>query len=143
MAVQTVIDLATRRLPLLISLSASVLMILLGVLITRSVTQLLAMASGGIAMMAIAHILARVSRGSLGRGDVYFCLPLGVALGIGSNVSNTLPNAAYTWAIAAMVGGVTAFGGLLLRRVSKRSTIPYGPFLVVGTITMLAIRGTP
>ena len=143
MAVQTMIDLTTRRLPLPISLSASLLMILAGGLVTRSAAQLLAMVSGGIAMMAIAHILVKVSRGSLGRGDVYFCLPLGVALGIGSNVLDTLSNAAYAWAITALIGGVTACGGMLLRRVSKRSTIPYGPFLVVGTIAMLAIRGTP
>ena len=42
-----------------------------------------------------------------------------------------------------MFGGVTAYGGLLLQRVSKRSTVPYGPFLVVGTIVKLGVRGTP
>ena len=41
-----------------------------------------------------------------------------------------------------MFGGVTAYGGLLLQRVSKRSTVPYGPFLVVGTIVKLGVRGT-
>ena len=39
-----------------------------------------------------------------------------------------------------MVGGGTAYGGLLLRRVSKRSTIPYGSFLVVGKVVKLIIR---
>jgi len=77
----------------------------------------------------------------------------------GSHFPDTLGNAAarnarwgnrhdadrpmYAWALSALVGGLTAGAGLLLRRFSKQSTIPYGPFLVVGTIATLAIRGTP
>ena len=94
-------------------------------------------------MMAVAQLLLTVSRGSLGRGDVYFCLPLGVAIGAGSTVSTTVVLALYAWAITAVVGGTTACIGLVFRRFSKRSTIPYGPFLVVGTIVIVAIRGTP
>lgn len=143
MAAQTVIDLTTKRLPLFISVTAACLMLLIVGLLSRSGTQLLPMASGGVAMMTISQFLVTLSRGSLGRGDVYFCLPLGVALGAGSTVSATLVHVLYAWMIAALVGGITACLGLVIRRFSKQSTIPYGPFLVVGTIAMLAIRGTP
>ena len=118
-------------------------MLLAGGVLTQSGSELLAMASGGIAMMAIAQLLVAMSRGSLGRGDVYFCLPLGIALGAGSTMSTTLVLSLYTWVLTALVGGFTACLGLLFRRLSKQSTIPYGPFLVVGTIAILAIRGTP
>jgi len=84
MAVQLVIDLTTKRLPLFISVTAAWMMLLTTGVLTRSGSQLLAMACGGIVMMVIAKLLVLVSRGSLGRGDVYFCLPLGVALGVGS-----------------------------------------------------------
>jgi len=142
-AVQTVIDVTTRRLPLLISVSASGMMLLVAIPLTRSGTQLLAMLAGATVMMLIAQVLVTVSGGSLGRGDVYFCLPLGLALGIGSTLSTTMIISMYAWTISALAGGLTAGAGLLLRRVSKQSTIPYGPFLVVGTIVTLAIRGTP
>ena len=142
-AVQTVIDVTTRRLPILISVSASGLMLLVAIPLTRSGTQLLAMLAGATIMMLIAQVLVTVSGGSLGRGDVYFCLPLGLALGIGSTLSTTMIISMYAWTISALAGGLTAGAGLLLRRVSKQSTIPYGPFLVVGTIVTLAIRGTP
>ena len=142
-AVQTVIDVTTRRLPILISVSASGLMLLVAIPLTRSGTQLLAMLAGATVMMLIAQVLVTVSGGSLGRGDVYFCLPLGLALGIGSTLSTTMIISIYAWTISALAGGLTAGAGLLLRRVSKQSTIPYGPFLVVGTIVTLAIRGTP
>ena len=142
-AVQTVIDVTTRRLPILISVSASGLMLLVAIPLTRSGTQLLAMLAGATVMMLIAQVLVTVSGGSLGRGDVYFCLPLGLALGIGSTLSTTMIISMYAWTISALAGGLTAGAGLLLRRVSKQSTIPYGPFLVVGTIVTLAIRGTP
>ena len=142
-AVQTVIDVTTRRLPLLISVSASGLMLLVAIPLTRSGTQLLAMLAGATVMMLIAQVFVTVSGGSLGRGDVYFCLPLGLALGIGSTLSTTMIISMYAWTISALAGGLTAGAGLLLRRVSKQSTIPYGPFLVVGTIVTLAIRGTP
>jgi leader peptidase (prepilin peptidase) / N-methyltransferase len=143
MAVQTVIDVATKRLPLLISLSAACLMLLAGGVLTQSGSELLAMASGGISMMAIAQLFVTASRGSLGRGDVYVCLPLGIALGAGSTMPATLMLSLYTWMLTALAGGVAACLGLFFRRLSKQSTIPYGPFLAVGTIAMLVIRGTP
>lgn len=143
MAVQVIVDLVTRRLPLQISLSTACLMLLVGGVLARSGSQFLAMACGGLVMGITAQILVTISRGSLGRGDVFFCLPLGMVLGVGSTPSTTVAITLYAWAIAALVGGVTACIGLLFRRYSKQSTIPYGPFLVIGTIAMLAVRGTP
>ena len=67
-AVQTVIDVTTRRLPLLISVTASGLMLLVAISLGRSGTQLLSMLAGATVMMLIAQILVTVSQ--IGRAHV-------------------------------------------------------------------------
>lgn len=84
--------------------------------------------------------MVMISRGSLGRGDVYFCLPLGVVLGVDSTPSATLKLVMLKWIVTAVAGGTAAMIGVLFRRLTFRSTIPYGPFLAIGTIMTLALH---
>ena len=140
MAVQSTIDRATRRLPLAISYSSTAIMLFIILSLNNSTAQALAICTGGAAMLSTAKFMAMISRGSLGRGDVHFCLPLGVVLGVDSTPSATLELVMFAWTIPAVVGGTAAMIGVLFRRVHLRSTIAYGPFLATGTIMTLALR---
>lgn len=140
MAVQSTIDRATRRLPLSISYSSTAIMLFIILSLNNSTAHALAVCTGGAAMMSTAKFMAMISRGSLGRGDVYFCLPLGVVLGVDSTPSATLKLVMLTWIVTAVAGGTAAMIGVLFRRLTFRSTIAYGPFLAIGTIMTLALH---
>jgi len=140
MAVQSTIDRATRRLPLAISYSSTAIMLFIILSLNNSTAQALAICTGGAAMLSTAKFMVMISRGSLGRGDVYFCLPLGVVLGVDSTPSATLKLVMLTWIVTAVAGGTAAMIGVLFRRLTFRSTIPYGPFLAIGTIMTLALH---
>ena len=142
MAVQSTIDRATRRLPLAISYSSTAIMLFIILSLNNSTAQALATCTGGAAMLSTAKFMAMISRGSLGRGDVYFCLPLGVVLGVDSTPSATLKLVMLTWIVTAVTGGTAAMIGVLFRRLTFRSTIAYGPFLSTGTIMTLALHHT-
>ena len=140
MAVQSTIDRATRRLPLSISYSSTAIMLFIILSLNNSTAHALAVCTGGAAMMSTAKFMAMISRGSLGRGDVYFYLPLGVVLGVDSTPSATLKLVMLTWIVTAVAGGTAAMIGVLFRRLTFRSTIAYGPFLAIGTIMTLALH---
>ncbi len=71
--------------------------------------------------------------GALGSGDVHLALAIGCITGYPLVVS--------TLALGALLGGFGALGVLLWGRGGRRSTLPYGPYLIIGVLYMLA-RGT-
>ncbi len=90
---------------------------------------LLAAAAGG----AIFFIIALVSRGGLGLGDVKLAILIGAALG---------PQAGYE----AMLLGVSAGGVILLLLlvsgfVDRRQAVPYAPFLALAAAAIVLLRG--
>ena len=140
MAVQSTIDRAIRRLPLAISYSSTAIMLFIILSLNNSTARALAICTGGAAMLSTAKFMAIISRGSLGRGDVYFCLPLGVVLDVDSTPSATLKLVMFAWNITAVAGGTAAMIGVLFHRIHLRSTIACGPFLATGTIMTLALH---
>ncbi|WP_446040295.1 prepilin peptidase [Streptomyces sp. SID1121] len=91
---------------------------------------------GGLALGACYFVLHLINPGGLGFGDVKLALVLGVALGW------------YGWGVLA--GG--AFAGFLLfslygsalmlrRRTARGITLPFGPFMIVGTLLGLLAGG--
>lgn len=76
-------------------------------------------------LLAFVHLL---SRGDMGAGDVALGAMLGAHAGW---VSWQTAVVGLFWAI--IIGGVTGAGLLATRRVSRRTFVPFGPFLVAGS----------
>jgi leader peptidase (prepilin peptidase) / N-methyltransferase len=130
LAVQVVIDLDTRTLPRQISYATLVMAAPLLLAGPPSVgDRALGMVLGAVAMTAITGVLVLASRGALGIGDLHVSPLLGAAVGWVD------PWAVVTaWLVTALVGGVTAAALLMARRVDRRAMVPYGPFMVAGTM---------
>ena len=61
----------------------------------------------------------------MGFGDVKYCLPMGLLLG--------WPEMLVGVFVAFVVGAVVGLGLIALARKNMKATIPFGPFLVIGT----------
>ncbi|WP_344356508.1 A24 family peptidase [Streptomyces gobitricini] len=84
---------------------------------------------GGLALGTGYFVLFLVNPSGLGFGDVKLALAVGVALGW------------YGWGVlfvgafaGFLFGAVYGFGLVALRRASRRSTIPFGPFMIGGAL---------
>lgn len=93
---------------------------------------------GGVVGYVIFLLLVVLARqvygdGALGSGDVHLALAIGCITGY--------PLVLPTLALGALLGGFGALGVLLRRRGGRRSTLPYGPYLIIGVLYVLA-RGT-
>ncbi len=98
-----------------------------------------ALEGGAIGFGAFALLigLARLvfGAGALGLGDAYLALAIGCITGY--------PLVAYTLAFGVFLGGFGALAVLAVRRSEGlRSTIPYGPYLVLGVLYVLAHGNT-
>ncbi|MEO8581859.1 MAG: prepilin peptidase [Patescibacteria group bacterium] len=65
----------------------------------------------------------------MGFGDVKYCLPMGLLLGWPSMLVGTF--------LAFILGAVVGLCLVVLKRKNMKATIPFGPFLVVGTALAL------
>lgn len=147
---QTMTDLCVHRLPLRVShLTAAAILVLA---LFDSVNDAVAVVVGSVSMSAVGLVIARLTRRSLGRGDVHFGLPLGALIGwwtrtiAGADVRtdartdmlwDVLGNVVIAWALTAVSAGVIVTALLLTRRIDRSSHIPYGPFMVAGTLLAL------
>jgi len=86
---------------------------------------------GAGAAVAFLGALALVVRGGLALGDLYLVVPIGLVLG--------WPNVFTALFVAAFLAAGTSLALLALRRVGMRSYIPFGPFLVAGTVLTLVL----
>lgn len=132
------IDVVERRLPSLLTYSGigivGSLLVALAVLNSRG-TDLLRAAGGMASIVAFYLVLALVSRGGLGAGDVKLGGLLGLALGW------------LSWSAlvtGTFLGWLTASAVWLLLRLSRtrarRSLLPMGPFLLIGALlTIIAM----
>ena len=134
------IDARQHRLPDVVTLpSYPVSLLLLGVAAlfmpggpARFVHALIGMA----AAVAFFALLLLLSPTGIGLGDVKLAGPLGAYLGwLGAAAFVTGLMAA--WLLAAL----TAVGLLLTRRATRKSEIPFGPFLVAGTLGAVLASG--
>ncbi len=78
------------------------------------------------------EVLARqvYGDGAFGSGDAHLALVIGCITGY--------PLVLSTLALGALLGGLGALGVLLRGRGGRRSTLPYGPYLIIGVLYMLA-----
>ena len=137
--VLAVVDLAEKRLPnRVIALSFVVVALLLVVAsgFTGEWIPLVWALAGSAGMFAVYFVLALISPSSMGMGDVKLALVIGLLLGwFGLNV----------WLVgllaAFLLGGLVAIVALLLRRVTLRGSIPFGPSMLAGALIALLVAG--
>jgi leader peptidase (prepilin peptidase)/N-methyltransferase len=84
---------------------------------------------GGVALFAFYLVLALVYPAGMGLGDVKLAGVLGMALAwLGWGV----------WLVGAflgfLLGAVVGLGLMAVRRAGRRTAIPFGPFMVAGTL---------
>jgi leader peptidase (prepilin peptidase) / N-methyltransferase len=124
------IDLDTKRLPNVIvvpSLLAGVVLLGAAALVRGDLTALAGALLGGAGLFALYLVLALVSRGGMGMGDVKLAAVLGLYLGF-LGWGNLLVGA-----FAAFVfGGVFGLALMLIRRAGRKSAIPFGPWMILG-----------
>jgi leader peptidase (prepilin peptidase) / N-methyltransferase len=128
----TAIDVATRRLPNVITLPTAAAALVLRALFERS--DLAEVAIAGAAAFAVFYALALALRGGIGMGDVKLAAMLGCLLG-----AKVVP--ALTAGI--FFGGVWALGLIMVRRATLRSSIAYGPFLALGGALAILFTNPP
>jgi len=83
---------------------------------------------GGIGF-AIFLLIAIISRGGMGWGDVKLCALIGLAVGF--------PLVFIALLIGIVLGGVVALALLVSKRKGRREAIPFGPFLSLGAVITL------
>jgi leader peptidase (prepilin peptidase)/N-methyltransferase len=86
---------------------------------------------GACAVGGLLLSLHLVSRGrGLGLGDVKLGTTIGAGFGVAAGIT--------ALGVAFVAGGAYAAWMLATRRATRRSTIPFGPFLAAGTLTAAA-----
>ncbi len=131
----SVVDLTEHRLPnkmLVPTLAIVAVLLVLASALTGEWMRLLWALAGGAGMFLLYFVLALISPSGMGMGDVKFAAPLGLALGwFGWTV----------WFVGVfagfVIGGVVGLVALLLRRVTLRGSIPFGPSMLAGAIVAL------
>lgn len=93
---------------------------------------------GAVAMFAVYLLLALVSPGAMGMGDVKLALLVGLVLewfGVTAWLLGLLG--------AFVIGGAIAVIGLATKRVTLRGSIPFGPSMLAGALVALLLVGPP
>ena len=137
--VLALVDLAEKRLPNAVifpTLGAVGALLVPPTWVSGEWIALLWAAIGSAAMFAVYFVLALISPSSMGMGDVKLALVIGLLLGwFGLNA----------WLIgllaAFVVGGLVAVVALLLRRVTLRGSIPFGPSMLAGALISVLLVG--
>jgi len=86
-------------------------------------------ALGGAAGFAIFLLIAIVSRGGMGWGDVKLAALMGLATGF--------PLVFLAIIMAAILGGMVAVALMIAKKRTRRQTIPFGPFLALAAMVTL------
>lgn len=135
LAVQLVIDLAVRRLPRIFSYSGLLVFVALMAFVPADqASGLIGALIGAFAMTAVTAAFVVLSRGSLGLGDLHLAPLLGALVGWFAPTGILS-----AWVITALAGASVTLIGLATRRLERRSTVPYGPFLVFGATVAVVI----
>jgi prepilin signal peptidase PulO-like enzyme (type II secretory pathway) len=120
-------DLEQRRLPHL--LLDPLIVVGIGFAFVNPSVTLLNAVIGAVAAVAFLGALGLIIRAGVALGDLYLVGPLGLVLG--------WPAIFMAVFLAALLSSVTSLALLASRRVSLKSYIPFGPFLVAGTVLAL------
>ncbi|MGB6873337.1 MAG: prepilin peptidase [Dehalococcoidia bacterium] len=98
-------------------------------LVQWTVTGVADAALGGGIGFGIFLLIALVSRGGMGWGDVKLAALIGLATGF--------PLVILAVIMAAILGGIVAVALVIAKKRKRRETIPFGPFLALATMVTL------
>ena len=136
----TAIDLACQRLPDVLTLPSypvGIGLLALGLLGRDSSADLLRAVLGMAAFFGLYFLIALISPGGLGFGDVKLAGVVGLYLALLSWG---------TWAVGLLagfvLGGLTAVGLLLIGRAGRSTALPFGPFMLLGALVAI-LGGEP
>lgn len=127
------IDVATRRLPRVLSHAGLAIVLPPLLAAPRPGGDAWGPVRGAAAMLAIAVVLRVASRGALGLGDVHAAPLLGAVIGWFDP-----GRVATAWGGAALAGGAAAIGVLVAGR-GRAARVPYGPALVAGLCAAIVL----
>ncbi len=132
-----VIDAFTHRVPRYINglaITLGVPLLVLDAIIHWYLGNILRAGAGAVVLFAFFVGLKSIAQGSFGKGDVLLAPIVGFALGYNSW------GALLTGAVSIfLIGGVVSAALLFTGRVSRKSRIAFGPYIVVGTLLALVI----
>lgn len=123
----TVTDMEHRLIQNVVILPA-ILIALFGSVVSPNINWQLAFFGGAIGFI-IFYLLALLARGGLGSGDVTLSAFLGLIIGF--------PHIIISLILGMFLGGIVSALLLITRRVTFKTFIPYGPFLIVTGWAML------
>ena len=133
----SLIDLRTYRLPnrLIAICTAGILALQITYCFAIGTFSALVQSGQTLGKIFTAYVLLYIlSRGQLGMGDVKFAIPVGLIIGWFQ------PNA---WLISLLVtfllAGIISLIGLLSRKLDRKSHIPLGPLMYVGSFLTLLL----
>jgi leader peptidase (prepilin peptidase)/N-methyltransferase len=86
-------------------------------------------ALGGAVGFVILFLIAIVSRGGMGWGDVKLAALIGLATGF--------PLVFFSLIMGAILGGILAVALMIAKKKTRRETIPFGPFLALAAMITL------
>ena len=133
------IDLTQRRLPnrlVLPAIAASVPLLVGAALLEGAASRAVTALVGGAALFLFYLVLALVSPSGMGMGDVKLAALVGLYAGYLGWA--TLVAAAFAGFLA---GGLAAVVGILARRATRTTAIPFGPWMLVGLWAAVALTG--
>ncbi|MGE0056517.1 MAG: prepilin peptidase [Dehalococcoidia bacterium] len=129
----TATDLLRYRVPNAVTYPGTLLALLAAFLLAPSSTELLNAFLAALFAGLIFLVMAVITRGGLGLGDVKLSVLIGAALGL---------QAAYqALALGVLAGGIIM--GLLwaLHFIGRKQAIPYAPFLALAAVLVLLVQG--
>lgn len=124
LAVATVIDIRTRRIPNWLTAGAAAF-----ALASAGWDGLPASALGAVIAGVAGLVLAIAARGGFGMGDVKLMAFAGAAVGAGAALPFLV--------LMALAGGAIAVAAMLFSGAGRRATIPYGPAIALGCAATL------
>jgi leader peptidase (prepilin peptidase)/N-methyltransferase len=137
--VLALVDLSVHRLPDVLTLSlpgAAVALLGGAALLPGSAGSWLGALLGGVALAGAYVVLFVIHPNGMGFGDVKLALTLGVVLGW------------YGWTVlfvgafaGFLLGAVYGLGLMLARRASRKTAMPFGPFMLLGAFLGLLLGG--
>ncbi len=132
-----IIDAATHRVPRYINgliITMGVPLLALDAIVHWDLGNILRAGVGAVALFAFFVGLKSIAQGSFGKGDVLLAPIIGFALAY---------NSWSTWVSGVvgifLIGGVVSAALLFTGRVSRKSRIAFGPYIVAGTLLALIL----
>jgi len=134
---QTWIDLQTQRLPREITywgIGLGAIALATAAVVIDEPRRIWMMALGAVIALAAMWMIYTLSKGGMGDGDVRLAPLLGMYLGW-LNPGIVLPGLFFGFIAGAVVGVAM----MALDRAGRRTAVPFGPFLALGTIVAIFV----